>query len=68
MAPKKYRPQNFPSRSKEKMRLSAWTNQLPKKVVICGVSYRVIYNMNRGACFSGANCEIKVGCGSGSNP
>jgi len=47
------------------MSLPAWTKRLPKQAIICGVTYRIIYNMNRGACFSGATCEIKVGCGSG---
>jgi len=47
------------------MKLPAWTKTMPKSVIICGVRYKIAYNMLGGACFSGANCKIHVGCGAG---
>jgi len=64
MAPKKYRPQNIPGRSKSKMKLPHWTKSLPRKVTICGIRYSISYNLNRGCCFDCVTCKILVGCSS----
>lgn len=45
-----------------RMKLLAWLKHLPRKVTICGVRYKIKYNMLSGAAFSCADAEIKVGC------
>lgn len=63
MAPEENRSQGLYLGSEENMKLPAWTKALPKKVTICGIRYRITYNMRSGgAYFSGRNCVIKVGC------
>lgn len=44
------------------MSLPAWTKKLPKKVVICGRSYKIKYNMLNGAHFRTSTRSIVVGC------
>jgi len=44
------------------MKLPAWTKYLPKKVTICGRTYKIAYNMLDGASFGCRRCKILVGC------
>lgn len=47
------------------MKLPTFAKSLPRKVMICGVRYRINYNMKGGACFDCVTCKIAVGCRSG---
>lgn len=41
-----------------------WVKSLPKKVIICGKSYSIIYiKDDTGASGNATTCRIKVGCG-----
>ena len=42
--------------------LPAWTKKMPKKVVICGRTYKIKYNQNRGGCADLDEQEIIIGC------
>lgn len=44
------------------MNLPAYSKSLPRKVTICGVRYKITYNLRGGACFDCTDCFIKVGC------
>ena len=45
------------------MNLPAYTNKLPKSVIVCGCRYTIKYNLKCGACFDCHECTIVVGCG-----
>ena len=43
-------------------KLPAWTKKMPKKVTICGRTFKIVYNMRRGALFSFDDAKITIGC------
>lgn len=55
---------NYPDKKNPKA-LPKWVDKLPKQIVILGVTYRIKYNMLRGACFCCEDLEITVGCRTG---
>lgn len=44
------------------MKLPAWSKKLPKKVTILGRVYKIVYNMEQGACGDCDKLEIIIGC------
>jgi len=44
------------------MKLPAWQKKLPRKVTLCGRTYEIIYNMQRGACGDFDTQKITIGC------
>lgn len=43
-------------------KLPAWVKKLPKKVVILGRTYKIVYNMERGASGDPDDQVITIGC------
>ena len=42
--------------------LPKWVKKMPKKVTICGMNYKIVYNMLSGASFGLRLAKIVVGC------